>query len=70
MDETMRTLIAQAYGQVLVSRAHVLALQELVLTDDQRKDLKKAIKRHLAKIIEGQPDELKQFLPNIDVFAL
>lgn len=70
MDETMRTLIAQAYGQALVSKAYVLALQEIVLTDDQKEDLQKAINRHLAKIIESQPGELKQFLPNIDVFAL
>ena len=70
MDETMRTLIAVAYGQALVSQAHILALQELVLTDDQQKELKKAKKHHLAKIIEIQPGELKQFLPNIDVFAL
>ena len=55
MDETMRTLIAVAYGQALVSQAHILALQELVLTDDQQKELKKAIKHHLAKIIESHP---------------
>lgn len=55
-------MATNAYPLALGCYARLLALQDMLLPDEQKEELNRLTKAHLAELIEKQPEALKTFL--------
>lgn len=51
-------MLAQAYSQLLICKATLLALEEILLDESQKQELTFRLKNHLRDLIAKTPDDL------------